>query len=110
MVKRCGEAGCIKRPSYGLDGSKEPEFCVAHARHGMTSLKKVKKNKRCAHPAGCPKQPNYGVDGSKRPEFCATHAGEGMVNVLTRCGSQGCTKYPSYGIQGSGKREFCSEH
>ncbi|CAB1106841.1 unnamed protein product [Ectocarpus sp. CCAP 1310/34] len=104
--KRCGHAGCIKRPSSGAAGSKKVEFCSNHAEKDMVDLSRP----RCGHP-GCIKQPSFGTAGSKKAEFCSKHVKKDMVNLRDeRCGHPGCVKRPSYGAADSKKREFCSYH
>ena len=106
MRPRCGHHGCIKQPSYGVDGSNRKEFCPEHKRDGMVDLK----HKRCGH-HGCGKRPSYGADGSNKVEFCFEHKRDGMVDLKSKkCMHHGCTKRPSYGADGSKKVEFCSEH
>ncbi|CAM9813869.1 unnamed protein product, partial [Ectocarpus sp. 13 AM-2016] len=91
--KGCGHPGCIKRPSFGNDGSKKAEFCSQHSQQGMVNVV----SKRCGHP-GCTKHPTYGQAGSKKAEFCSQHAWTGMANVVSkRCGHPGCMKYPTFG-------------
>ncbi|CAM9718416.1 unnamed protein product, partial [Ectocarpus sp. 12 AP-2014] len=36
--KGCGHPGCIKRPSFGIDGSKKAEFCSQHSQQGMVNV------------------------------------------------------------------------
>ncbi|CAM9786731.1 unnamed protein product [Sphacelaria rigidula] len=104
--KRCGEKRCLKRPSFGVAGSKKTEFCFEHAAAGMINVV----SKRCGD-EGCLKHPSYSVAGSKKAVLCSAHAREGMAHVGNKKYSdEGCFKYPSYGVAGSKKREFCFEH
>ena len=100
------EDGCTNQTSYGVGGSKKPEFCAKHAKEGMIDVIR----KKCCHP-GCTTVASYGFGGKKKPEFCSKHAKEGMVNVVSkRCSHPGCATQPSFGVDGSKKPEFCSKH
>lgn len=73
--KQCAHKGCATRPTYGVEGSKNPEFCARHAAEGMVDVQ----NKKCAHQR-CGMRAGYGVHSSNKAEFCAKHAKDGMVN------------------------------
>lgn len=105
--KTCARPGCLKYPSYGVEGSrKKAEYCVSHAPAGMFNFG----NKQCAH-EGCSKRAKYGAPGTKKSEYCSPHAREGMVDLVTKkCGAAGCVKNPSYGLEGSAVRQFCVKH
>ena len=64
--KTCGQGGCTKRPTYGVEGAKEAKLCCEHAREGMADVI----SKRCGH-YRCELRPSHGSSGRK-PEFCAS--------------------------------------
>lgn len=83
LPSQCGQAGCEKRPTYGLKGSKKREFCSQHAKKGMINVN----NKRCIQP-NCSTIPSFAVAGSKKAEFCCIHAVAGMIDVRSKRSSQ----------------------
>ena len=98
MPRECAHQGCTKGPSYGVAGSKKPEYCAQHRKGGMVNVV----SKRCAH-HGCAKGPSYGKAGSKKAEYCRDHAEDGMVNVThKRCAHHGCIKVAQYSKAGGG--------
>ena len=104
--KKCYHDGCLKKPSFGIAGSKTPTFCAEHAAEGMVNVIE----KKCKHES-CSKQPSFGFAGSKSGTFCAQHALEGMINITRkRCRYENCSKQPSFGIAGSKGPTFCAEH
>lgn len=77
--KKCTHLGCTTSPSYGVAGTKKPEFCMRHAKQGMGDFR----SKKCAT-RGCSKQASFGANGTKKGEFCAEHAEQGMVMVTSK--------------------------
>eukprot|EP00903_Cladosiphon_okamuranus_P014359 g13333.t1 len=85
VSKRCGNPGCNKYPSCGVEGGEAAEFCTYHKKEGIVEVKK----KRVA-------------------KFCAVHQEEGMVNLVSKkCRHPGCNKHPTYGVACSKTTEFC---
>ena len=107
MPGKCRHDGCTKRPTFGVSGSNEREFCSAHKKDGMVNVS----SKRCGQ-SGCARHPHFGIAGSNKRKFCSAHKKDGMVDVGSkRCGHPGCSKRPSFGVAGSSrKKEFCSAH
>jgi hypothetical protein len=104
--KTCEHPGCIKQPSFGMEGETRGRFCAEHKKEGMVNVK----DKTCEHP-GCKKQPAYANEGEKRGRFCVEHKEEGMVNVVNkRCEHPGCRKIPAYANEGEKRGRFCVEH
>lgn len=102
----CIHAGCARKASHGVKGTRKQEYCVEHAKAGMVNLR----SKRCAHP-GCFKIPTYGMEGSKVRDFCAPHAKPGMVNInSSKCIHDGCNIEASFGVGGDGRRLLCAKH
>lgn len=106
MVKTCGHEGCLKQPTFGIDGSKNKEFCGPHAKPGMVCIH----GRRCGE-KGCMKVPSYGAAGTKTALYCRQHAKAGMVAVRRRtCTYPACTKSAIFGAVGSKNGLFCSAH
>lgn len=104
LPSQCGQAGCEKRPTYGLMGSKKREFCSQHAKKGMINVN----NKRCIQP-NCSTIPSFAVAGSKKAEFCSQHAMEGMIDVRSkRSGSQRGASSTNAASGGGGKTPVSS--
>lgn len=53
VKERCGEKGCLKRPSYDVAGSKQAELCFEHATVGIVNVR----IKTCGE-EGCLKRPS----------------------------------------------------
>ena len=97
--------GCNKQPSFGVEESKNPEFCAGHARSGLSNVY----TNGCTQEA-CQKNTCFGVDGSTAPQFCPGHGKEGMFDAKNKkCRHRGCTKGPCCGMVG-GMHELCSQH
>ena len=75
---KCRTEGCGKVPSFGVAGTKTPEYCARHAPDGMVNVKRRK-----CRTEGCGKCASLGVAGTKTREYCVQHALDGMVNVCS---------------------------
>lgn len=101
--RTCETVGCMKQPTFGLEGEKA-SCCKEHKLAGMKDVH----NKRCIHP-GCIKQPTFGAEGEKAL-YCAEHKLEGMIDVKSkRCLHIGCKKGPTFGLEGE-KATYCKDH
>lgn len=107
----CSREGCLKYPTYGVEGTSNREFCVEHALSGMVDVHR----KKCLA-EGCLKRASHGVKGTGRRQFCSQHAPNGMADIghkFCRFSSQeegDCESIARYGVRASKKREFCSRH
>lgn len=68
----CGNKGCSKRSSFGVEGGRKTEYCAKHASAGMVSMY----SKKCGN-EGYAKQSSFGLEGSRKIEYCAQHARSG---------------------------------
>ena len=92
----CITEGCGKRASFGVAGTKRPEYCTQNAPDGMVDV-----SSRMCSTEGYGKRVSFGVAGTKRPEYCTQHALDGMVHVREiKCITEGCGKEPSFGVVG----------
>ncbi|CAM9137846.1 unnamed protein product [Scytosiphon promiscuus] len=107
MVRTCGHEGCLKQPTFGIDGSKKKEFCSPHAKEGMVNIH----TRRCRK-LGCMKSPGYGVAGTRVALYCRRHAeGTDMVAVRKKtCADPECTKSAIFGAAGTKNGQYCSTH
>ncbi|MHB1954072.1 MAG: hypothetical protein ACYCOU_10025, partial [Sulfobacillus sp.] len=85
LTRRCAAPNCDTHPVFGKPGTKDAEFCRAHAPSKYLNVR----SKRCAAPS-CTKQPSYGNLGYS-PTHCAAHRQPGQtLRPLKRC--SGCKK------------------
>lgn len=76
--KRCGQQGCVKAPSYDVDGSKKAEFCIVHRKQGReVNVVSKKCGRQCFT-----KLRSFGIDGSHRTESCVHHKRGGMMDAV----------------------------
>lgn len=103
--RKCGTEGCKRRPTFGVEGTRQAQFCASHKPESFVNVL----CKRC-DVEGCKHQPSFGVPGAK-PARCATHRSDGMVNLLApKCASPGCRVVPSFARPGSRKVSACAAH
>ncbi|CAN0308965.1 unnamed protein product [Ectocarpus sp. 12 AP-2014] len=103
--RTCGMEGCKRRPLFGAEGTRRPQFCSGHRPAGFVNVA----SRRC-EADGCGRQPSFGAPGSK-PQFCAAHRSEGMLNLAApRCVTPGCLVVPSFASQGSRRASACAAH
>ncbi|CAB1109807.1 unnamed protein product [Ectocarpus sp. CCAP 1310/34] len=103
--RTCGMEGCKRRPLFGAQGTRRPQFCSGHKPAGFVNVA----SRRC-EADGCGRQPSFGAPESK-PQFCAAHRSEGMLNLAApRCVTPGCLVVPSFARQGSRRASACAAH
>ncbi|MHB1954306.1 MAG: hypothetical protein ACYCOU_11215, partial [Sulfobacillus sp.] len=73
-MTRCGK--CKKWASFGKPGTKDAEFCRAHAPPEYLDVV----SRRCAAP-NCDARPSFGKPGTKDAEFCRAHAPPEYLDV-----------------------------
>lgn len=101
----CATEGCVRRPLFGWQGTRQAQFCSSHREPGMINVL----CRRC-EVDGCRHQPSFGLPGG-RPQRCSLHKEAGMVNVSApRCQSPGCDVVPSFGKRGGKKGILCGAH
>ena len=100
MTKAC--VLCTKRPSYGIRGSKRPEYCAPHKLRGMVNVI----NKFCLE---CKARPSFGTRGTKKATHCGAHKSHEMINVFLKTCLK-CEKQPIFGIRGTKKATYCVTH
>ena len=104
--RKCGMEGCKRRPTFGVEGTRQAEFCLSHKHDGFVNVLA----KRCDAVEGCRRQPSFGMPGAK-PVRCAAHRLDGMVNLSApRCVSPGCRVVPSFAPPGARRASTCSAH
>ena len=59
----------LTAPSFGVAGTKTPEYCAQHAPDEMVDTKS-----RIFRTQGCGKGPSFGVAGTTTAEYCAQRA------------------------------------
>lgn len=105
--RTCMHAGCLKRPSFGNQGSKAT-WCGEHKKEGMKDVS----TKRCRHPS-CDRIPSFRYPTEKGSQFCAAHKKSGMIDYhhrTRRCRHPGgCNSSSSFGFEGQ-LRTACSLH
>ncbi|CAM9504053.1 unnamed protein product, partial [Ectocarpus sp. 4 AP-2014] len=102
----CQHDGCTKKPTFGIDGSKNAQFCAKHAASEMVNVI----GKRCLH-AGCTTTAAYGAAGLRKRECCRSHAPESYVNIdYKACRHAGCTSCAAFGEWGSSIPKYCRLH
>jgi hypothetical protein len=100
--KTCCYEGCATVCTFGLAGTKQPNWCRVHAPPEAVDVV----NKPCCHP-GCTTRAWYGLPGHA-PAWCAKHRAEGtMTKSRTRCRDADCTATAIYGI---GHPMACERH
>lgn len=103
-VKLCEYQSCLKRPSFGPEGTTVPLRCKAHSLPGDADVM----NKRCEY-RSCMKQPSFAPEGTAGAVRCKIHSLPGDVNVKNKsCEHYACTKIPSFGV--GGRRLRCKTH
>lgn len=108
QVRKCGDAECQRRSSFGYPGDSRASRCVAHKMEGQEDIT----SRRCER-KGCTRIPSFRHRGEHRSRFCAAHKEPGMDDYHkdTRfcIKSRHCGRTPSFGFKG-GKRISCAAH
>ena len=103
--RKCGLDGCKRRPTFGVEGTRQAQFCLSHKPEGFVNVL----CKQC-DVEGCKRQPSFGVEGAK-PVRCAAHRSEGMVNLSAlKCVFPGCRIVPSFAKPGTKRASACAAH
>lgn len=62
ISKKCNYVGCTKHPSFGVEGTRNREFCAKHAPEGMIILGKAGRPKQI--PGDRKRRASAGVGGA----------------------------------------------
>jgi hypothetical protein len=104
--RRCHNAKCTTRATYGKPGDVMPSFCSKHAPEEFEDIS----NKRCENPT-CKTRANYGKPGTKKGTHCKKHAPKDYVLTNVKlCQAYGCDDRASYGMPDDKSPTFCCEH
>lgn len=103
--RQCSLEGCKRRPTFGVEGTRQAQFCFSHKPEGFVNV--LCKQCDVEH---CRRQPSFGAEGAK-PVRCAAHRSEGMVNLSApKCIFPGCRVVPSFGKPATKRPSACAAH
>lgn len=71
ISKKCNHPGCNKHPSFGLEGTRNREFCAKHAPEGMIILGKAGRPKQL--PNDRKRRASTGFDGPEAARYMCIH-------------------------------------
>ena len=74
--EKCRTKSCDKQPSFGVAGTRMPEYCAQHAKKGTADVY----SKKCKT-KGCVVAIVDWSEGTRTGEYCTHHASDGIVNV-----------------------------
>lgn len=115
MTRRCKHpGGCMKAPSFNVEGSKTGLYYATHAKDGMV---KVSAKER-AHADGCPTLPCWGDrEDAAVPKYCAKHRGDltgpNSISFTRACapaGAEGCQRTCTWASRYGGQPTLCDIH
>jgi len=104
--KTCVEEGCLKIPTFNIEGESIGLYCTTHKKEGMVNVI----SKTCVE-EGCLKIPTFNIYGESIGLYCVAHKKAGMIDVKHKtCVEYGCLKRPTFNIYGESIGLYCTAH